>query len=573
MTLKTNLLIVPQRRNLTNRNNSFDSFSPTLEVEGKSLMQKLFSGNEAYSYSTNGFEDGFEILQKNLTDVDNDSNSEEFVSKRNSNKFFERSVWGLDLENLCNTSGQNQKLTLFFDSKKENLDNGKDDFDSSQTSLCDEELNTAADPNEFIKFQEDFTSDSDSDSISSFPDEEEGKKLDNIKKIQDSEEIFQMQLGNPNMFFGNLLVKPPTSKGFPDFFQMKSIIPDFGNTSFPSFFPNNLNQNSITPNGTFSVPFQFPFSFPNSTAKNSVPTTPFFPFFSKKMPIGFDTMNPNHINERKKEQGWMFFPIKSQPTSLNKTTTKQDQDIQKSNKTTDDAKNNFLQFTPFSNNKTSSNSITHRILTPNKDTGKIKPNSILNNQKKDELNDNKKKKEKNISEKKGKEDEKKMKDGKSITTEEEKTKKTKRKRGRKRKHSTSNSEESSEQKNNDQNEEFSPKKKKKKKYQHWTPEEDQLLKELVSKKLSWDQISRHLGNERSPATCRYRWRDFLNPELKKGPLTDEEKELILREKKKGKSLKDITSLLGQRPYCLVYNFYKRKDHSTIKKRGRPKKET
>ena len=62
----------------------------------------------------------------------------------------------------------------------------------------------------------------------------------------------------------------------------------------------------------------------------------------------------------------------------------------------------------------------------------------------------------------------------------------------------------------------------------WTPEEDskvvQLVKEYGPKK--WSVIASHLPG-RIGKQCRERWHNHLNPEIRKGPWTEEEDKTIL----------------------------------------------
>ena len=60
----------------------------------------------------------------------------------------------------------------------------------------------------------------------------------------------------------------------------------------------------------------------------------------------------------------------------------------------------------------------------------------------------------------------------------------------------------------------------------WTPPEDDLLTNLVKRYgHRWAVISREMGNK-SPSQVESRWQKCINPELKKGPFTAEEDELI-----------------------------------------------
>lgn len=62
----------------------------------------------------------------------------------------------------------------------------------------------------------------------------------------------------------------------------------------------------------------------------------------------------------------------------------------------------------------------------------------------------------------------------------------------------------------------------------WTPVEDELLQQGVKKcRLMWDVISvLYFKGNRTKEQCRSRWRNEINPILKNGPLTDEERQRL-----------------------------------------------
>lgn len=64
----------------------------------------------------------------------------------------------------------------------------------------------------------------------------------------------------------------------------------------------------------------------------------------------------------------------------------------------------------------------------------------------------------------------------------------------------------------------------------WTPEEDQLLRDLVKMYggKNWKQVADKVGNGRTRAQCAHRWQKVLNPDLKKGSWTSEEDELLTK---------------------------------------------
>jgi myb-related protein len=63
---------------------------------------------------------------------------------------------------------------------------------------------------------------------------------------------------------------------------------------------------------------------------------------------------------------------------------------------------------------------------------------------------------------------------------------------------------------------------------NWSQEEDALLKELVLRHgaKSWKKISSHFDS-RSDVQCLHRWQKVLNPQLVKGPWTDEEDRIVI----------------------------------------------
>ncbi|KAF6139940.1 hypothetical protein GIB67_037829 [Kingdonia uniflora] len=64
----------------------------------------------------------------------------------------------------------------------------------------------------------------------------------------------------------------------------------------------------------------------------------------------------------------------------------------------------------------------------------------------------------------------------------------------------------------------------------WTLEEDRKLSEYIevhgAKK--WKIVATKTGLNRSPKSCRFRWLNYLRPNIKRGNITDQEEDLILR---------------------------------------------
>ena len=66
----------------------------------------------------------------------------------------------------------------------------------------------------------------------------------------------------------------------------------------------------------------------------------------------------------------------------------------------------------------------------------------------------------------------------------------------------------------------------------FTPEEDQKLKDLVALlgENDWGEVSNRLGT-RSPRQCRERFRNYLAPNIKNEPWTEEEDQLLIEKHK------------------------------------------
>ncbi|VFQ77160.1 unnamed protein product [Cuscuta campestris] len=64
----------------------------------------------------------------------------------------------------------------------------------------------------------------------------------------------------------------------------------------------------------------------------------------------------------------------------------------------------------------------------------------------------------------------------------------------------------------------------------WTPEEDLVLKKCVQThgEGNWATISTNSGLMRSGKSCRLRWKNYLRPNIKRGMMSDDEKDLIIR---------------------------------------------
>ncbi|XP_007031475.2 PREDICTED: transcription factor WER [Theobroma cacao] len=64
----------------------------------------------------------------------------------------------------------------------------------------------------------------------------------------------------------------------------------------------------------------------------------------------------------------------------------------------------------------------------------------------------------------------------------------------------------------------------------WTVEEDKILMDYVkvNGKGQWNKIAKKTGLKRCGKSCRLRWINYLNPNVKKGDFSEEEEDLIIR---------------------------------------------
>ncbi|KAA8522998.1 hypothetical protein F0562_009421 [Nyssa sinensis] len=64
----------------------------------------------------------------------------------------------------------------------------------------------------------------------------------------------------------------------------------------------------------------------------------------------------------------------------------------------------------------------------------------------------------------------------------------------------------------------------------WKPEEDLILKKYVEThgEGNWATVSEKSGLMRGGKSCRLRWKNYLRPNIKRGTMSDEEKDLIIR---------------------------------------------
>ncbi|XP_052208137.1 transcription factor MYB15-like [Diospyros lotus] len=64
----------------------------------------------------------------------------------------------------------------------------------------------------------------------------------------------------------------------------------------------------------------------------------------------------------------------------------------------------------------------------------------------------------------------------------------------------------------------------------WTPEEDMKLKAYITKYgcWNWRQLPKFAGLSRCGKSCRLRWMNYLRPNLKRGSLSKEEEDIIIK---------------------------------------------
>ncbi|KAM0022293.1 putative transcription factor MYB-HB-like family [Helianthus debilis subsp. tardiflorus] len=87
----------------------------------------------------------------------------------------------------------------------------------------------------------------------------------------------------------------------------------------------------------------------------------------------------------------------------------------------------------------------------------------------------------------------------------------------------------------------------------WSAEEDQKLISYISRYgiWNWSQMPKFAGLSRSGKSCRLRWVNYLNPNLKKGDFSKEEEESILH----------LHSLLGNRYASSIFTWIQGRKHS------------
>ncbi|KOM25809.1 hypothetical protein LR48_Vigan192s000700 [Vigna angularis] len=92
----------------------------------------------------------------------------------------------------------------------------------------------------------------------------------------------------------------------------------------------------------------------------------------------------------------------------------------------------------------------------------------------------------------------------------------------------------------------------------WTALEDKILTEYINVhgEGKWRHLPKRAGLKRCGKSCRLRWLNYLRPGIKRGNITNDEEELIIR----------LHNLLGNRSVCYLHCIDLKMDEQTMKSR-------
>ncbi|KAK6919469.1 SANT/Myb domain [Dillenia turbinata] len=105
----------------------------------------------------------------------------------------------------------------------------------------------------------------------------------------------------------------------------------------------------------------------------------------------------------------------------------------------------------------------------------------------------------------------------------------------------------------------------------WTPEEDEKLVKYITRygHGNWQQLPKFAGLARCGKSCRLRWMNYLNPNVKRGSYTKEEDEIIIKmHQELGTKWSLIAAKLPGRTDSDIKNHW----HTTLKKQAKNKLE-